>query len=150
MKLQSKKHPHTSLYVDNTYICNNGTLNTQSLRYQVQAFAKDISIKIWQPNIIPSLSGASPYQDTIMHHPLVGDSSTGPKEDDILTPTSLLGEVDSGRGSCPTKKPGFSGPARKLLSVPPELKKNHCPCIFEGCFSINLILSAFSSPRSNI
>jgi hypothetical protein len=53
-------------------------------------------------------------------------------EDDILPPTSLSGEVDTGRGSCPAKKSGFSGPARKLLPTPPDFQKNHCPCILES------------------
>ena len=32
------------------------------------------------------------------------------REDDSLPPMSLSGEVDIGRGNCPTKKLGFSGP----------------------------------------
>jgi hypothetical protein len=72
-------------------------------------------------------------------------------KDDILPPKTFSGEVDSGTGGCPITKPGFSGPARKLMPAPPDFQKNHCPCILEGHFSTNPILSAFhlQGPKSN-
>ena len=91
-------------------------------------------------------------KDGINFKPMAVLMTTLSTEDDILPLTSLSGEADSGTGSCPIKKPGFFGPARKLLSAPPDFQKNHCPSILEGHFSTNLMLSAFhlQGPKSNI
>jgi hypothetical protein len=72
--------------------------------------------------------------------------------DDILPPTSFWGEKSSVRGSCPRKSPNFSGPARKPPPAQPDLQKNHWPCILEGHFLTNPILSAphLQDPKSNI
>ena len=72
--------------------------------------------------------------------------------DDILLPMSLSGEVDMSRGSCPTKKSGFFWTRPKTSTRPTWLWKHHCPCILEGHFSTNPILSALQlqGPKSNI
>ena len=40
----------------------------------------------------------------------------------------------------------------KIFAHPTRLRKNHCPCIFEGHFSTIFILSTFhlQGPKSNI
>jgi hypothetical protein len=66
-------------------------------------------------------------------------------------PTNFLGEVDSGSGSCPSRKSKIYGPNQKLLAALPTLK-NPLLLHLGGHLSTNPILSALhlQDPNFNI
>ena len=65
------------------------------------------------------------------------------------TPYELLGGGIICHGHLPRKSPKFSGCARKPLPAPPDLQKNHWPCILEGHFSTTVYMFTFNKFISN-
>jgi hypothetical protein len=70
----------------------------------------------------------------------------------ISYPLRAFGGRNHLSGAAAQKVTEIFGRARKPLPAPPDLQKNHWPCILEGHFSTNPILSAphVQGPKSNI